>query len=71
MQGIKIAYGLAEDGLTSATGIPKKLDHLALLLKVSDTRAKGLLGLMVPLLMMRAKKAERKGVLKELTERYC
>jgi mannose-6-phosphate isomerase-like protein (cupin superfamily) len=71
LQGIKIAYGLAEEGLTNATGIPKKLDHLALLLKVSDTRAKGLLGLIVPLLMMRAKKAERKGVLKELTERYC
>lgn len=71
LQGVKIAYGLAEDGLTTKTGIPKKLDHLALLLKLSDTRATGPLGLLFSLIMSKAKRAERKGVLKELTEKYC
>ncbi len=71
LQGVKIAYGLAEDGLTTKTGIPKKLDHLALLLKLSDTRAGGLLGLIFSLIMMKAKRAESNGVLKALTEKYC
>ncbi len=60
LQGVKIAYGLAEDGLTTKTGIPKKFDHLALLLKLSDTRAKGLLGLIFSLIMIKAGRAERK-----------
>lgn len=38
IKGIAIAYGLAEDGKTSAEGQPKNLMHIALLLDLTDTR---------------------------------
>ncbi|MBV4359237.1 cupin domain-containing protein [Pinibacter aurantiacus] len=71
LQSLQISYGLAEDGLTNKSGIPKKLDHLALLLDLSDTRLPGFLKLITPLLLHRAKKARRKGVYDELVRKYC
>jgi SNF2 family DNA or RNA helicase len=37
----------------------------------SDTRLTGIVSLLQPLLLRRAKKAIRKGVLKELQQKYC
>jgi quercetin dioxygenase-like cupin family protein len=71
LESLCIGYGLADDGLTNNKGIPKRLDHLAVLLEHSDTRFRGLLRLVEPLLLRYARKARKKGVTKELIERYC
>jgi mannose-6-phosphate isomerase-like protein (cupin superfamily) len=71
LQSLSIGYGLAADGLTNDKGIPKKLDHLAFLLDLSDTRFKGFLALMTPFLLQRAKRVKRKGMGEELIKKYC
>lgn len=71
LQSLCIGYGLAGDGFTNKKGIPKKLDHLAVLLELSDTRFTGFLSLITPLLLRRAKRARRNGVDKMLMDRYC
>ncbi|WP_276484394.1 cupin domain-containing protein [Paraflavitalea pollutisoli] len=69
-KSIAIAYGLASDGLTSKSGIPKKLDHLAVILDLSNTRLTGFFAWILPWLLRRAKRARRKGILQELENRY-
>jgi quercetin dioxygenase-like cupin family protein len=69
-KSLAIGYGLAGDGLTNKQGIPSKMDHLAVLLELSDTRFNGFLGLITPLLLRRARKARQRGVLQQLEERY-
>jgi mannose-6-phosphate isomerase-like protein (cupin superfamily) len=71
LESLCIGYGLADDGLTNNKGIPKKFDHLAVLLDHSDSRFTGFLGLIEPILLSRARKARKKGVMIELIERYC
>lgn len=66
-----IGYGLAEDGLTNKQGIPKKIDHLALLLDMSESNFPGWLSLIQPFLRRKAQKARRKGLEKYLIEKYC
>lgn len=70
IEGLSIAYGLAEDGFTNKKGIPKNFDHLAVLLELSGTRLTGWMRLIEPLILRRAKKARSKGVEKELLEKY-
>jgi len=69
-KGLAIGYGLAADGYTNKQGIPKKLDHLAVLLDLTNTRLTGFYKLIIPFLLYRAKKARTKGVLTELENRY-
>jgi quercetin dioxygenase-like cupin family protein len=71
LQSLGIGYGLATDGLTNKNGTPKKLDHLAFLLELSDTRFKGFLALITPFLLRRAKKVRQKGIGDELIRKYC
>ena len=71
LQTLGIAYGLAADGLTNKKGIPKKLDHLACVWELSDTRLTGFLSLITPFLLRRAKRARKKGIQKMLLEKYC
>jgi quercetin dioxygenase-like cupin family protein len=71
LESLCISYGLADDGFTNNKGIPKRFDHLTVLLEHSDTRFAGLLGLIEPLLLGRARRARKGGVMKELMERYC
>jgi quercetin dioxygenase-like cupin family protein len=71
LESLCIGYGLADDGLTNNKGIPKRLDHLAILLEHSDTRFTGLLRLIEPVVLRHARKARKKGVMKQLIERYC
>ena len=70
IEGLSIAYGLAEDGFTNKKGIPKNFDHLAILLELSGTRLTGWMRLLEPVILRRAKKARAKGVEKELLEKY-
>ena len=71
LYSLQIAYGLANDDLTTKKGVPKKVDHLAILLKLSDTRLTGLLGIISDLLIKRANKLEKRGIRKMLIEKYC
>lgn len=66
---LAIGYGLASDGLTKK-GIPRKLDHLALLLDLSNTRLTGFFALILPYLLFRARKARRNGTLTALENKY-
>lgn len=71
IEGLCIGYGLADDGLTNEKGIPKKMDHLAVLIEHTDTRLTGFFSLIEPILFRKARKARKKGVLDELKEKYC
>jgi hypothetical protein len=69
--GIKIAYGLARDGQCNAKGLPKRLDHAALLFEIGEGRVPGILSLMMPVMRLLARKARARGVEKELMDKYC
>jgi quercetin dioxygenase-like cupin family protein len=71
LESLCIGYGLADDGLANDKGIPKKFDHLAVLMEHSDTRFTGFLALIEPFLLWKARKARKKGVMDELQNRYC
>ncbi|MFC5408814.1 cupin domain-containing protein [Larkinella bovis] len=43
---LKIAYGLAADGLMTKSGMPKKLWHMGTLIRLSDTNVPGLFSLL-------------------------
>jgi quercetin dioxygenase-like cupin family protein len=68
---LRIAYGLAADGLTSARGTPKRLDHLALLVEMGDTELVGPPALLRPAFRWVARRARAGGVERELLARYC
>jgi len=70
-KSLKVVYGLARDGLVRADGIPKNLYHLALTLEWSEIRVPGIFTVIEPLMRLLAKRARRKGIDKELEERYC
>lgn len=70
LKGLSIGYGLAADGLTSKSGIPKSIAHLALLLDLTDTRLPGLFSLLNPIIRSSARRARKKGIDKALLEKY-
>jgi quercetin dioxygenase-like cupin family protein len=69
--GLAIAYGLAKEGRVSRKGIPKNLDHMALLMSLTDTGIPGFFSIIQPIMKWRATKAMEKGMHHELIERYC
>ena len=66
-----ILKGLANDGLSSASGIPKKLSDLALFIYLSNSRMVGLQKIAEPFFNYLATRAIKKGSLKELELKYC
>jgi quercetin dioxygenase-like cupin family protein len=70
-KSLKVAYGLARDGLSSANGLPKNLYHTALLFEWGEGRLPGIFGIAEPLFRLLAKQARRKGIDKDLEARYC
>ena len=70
-QGLVIAYGLAREGRVNKNGIPKRLDHLALLMSLTDTGIPGLFSFIQPFMKWRGDKAIKNGVHHELLKRYC
>jgi quercetin dioxygenase-like cupin family protein len=70
-KAIKIAYGLATDGLTNKKGIPFNLSHLAILSSFSGTSPIGFLSVVVPVMKWIAKRARKKGIEQELIRKYC
>ncbi|GAB2702069.1 hypothetical protein GCM10027037_29470 [Mucilaginibacter koreensis] len=66
-----ISKGLATDGLASAAGTPKNLTDLALFVYLNNSKMVGIQKIAAPLFNYLAKKAIRKGRLKELELKYC
>ena len=69
--GLAIAYGLAEDGKVNKNGIPKNLDHMAVLMSLTDRGVPGFYSFILPVLKWRAGIAMKKGLHLELIKRYC
>jgi mannose-6-phosphate isomerase-like protein (cupin superfamily) len=70
-KAIKAGYGLAADGLTGPTGVPKNIYHLAVLLGWSEMRVPGIFTIAEPLFRLLAIRARRKGIDADLEARYC
>lgn len=70
---VQVGFGLAADGMTNKKSVPKKIEHLALLLAWGgDSHMPGILfRLISPLMHSIARRASRKGVDKLLLDRYC
>jgi quercetin dioxygenase-like cupin family protein len=68
---LRITYGLARDGQVNQQGLPTNIWHMALLVEMSDTSPTGLFSAVAPLLRALAKLARRRGIERELVERYC
>lgn len=68
---LQVAYGLARDGRTNRKGIPKSLYHMALIIRWSDTNLPGIFHWMEPVMVWLARRAEKKGIDKELVAAYC
>ncbi|WP_345954283.1 cupin domain-containing protein [Mucilaginibacter sp. PAMB04168] len=66
-----ISKGLAKDGLASAAGTPKKLADLALFVYLNNSKMVSLQKIAAPLFNYLAKRAIKKGRLKELELKYC
>jgi quercetin dioxygenase-like cupin family protein len=70
-KALKVAYGLAADGLAAANGAPKNPYQLALAFEWGEGRLPGVLAILEPVFRLLAKRARRKGIDKELEARYC
>jgi mannose-6-phosphate isomerase-like protein (cupin superfamily) len=70
IKGIAILYGLAADGKTNKKGVPRSLTHLALFFSLADTIPTGGLSLLAPLFRWLAARARKRGVERELLEKY-
>jgi quercetin dioxygenase-like cupin family protein len=68
-EALRIAYGLAEDGLTNQDGIPRKISHMAILVSLSDTNLPGIFSFFAPILKIMAARAQ--GEATKLREKYC
>ncbi|MEX2008324.1 MAG: hypothetical protein WD850_02470 [Candidatus Spechtbacterales bacterium] len=57
-----IMYGLANDGKCDKDGLPKNIYHLALSAVMSDAGLPGFMTLIMPLMKIIAKMAQKKGI---------
>ena len=70
-KALRVAYGLASDGLSNSKGLPKNLYHTALLFEWGQGRLPGVFALLGPLFGLLARRARRKGIDRQLEARYC
>lgn len=70
-QALRIVYGMAADGLLTERRMPRRLDHLALLVGTGGTLPAASWAVMLPLFRLIARRARRRGVEAELIARYC
>ena len=70
-QALRIAYGLASDGQTSAAGTPRDLLALAVVVELSNTRLSGPLSLLNPFFGLLARIGRWRGVDAALIARYA
>jgi quercetin dioxygenase-like cupin family protein len=67
---LQIAYGLARDGRVNKKGMPAKLDHMAILLSLSESSLPGWQSILEKGLRWVGKKAEKRGVVDQLRAQY-
>jgi mannose-6-phosphate isomerase-like protein (cupin superfamily) len=67
---LRIAYGLAADGLVLRNGMPRNPLHAALLLEWGDSRLPGAYAVLERALRLLARIARRTGVDRDLLQRY-
>ncbi|WP_343687162.1 DUF4267 domain-containing protein [Chryseobacterium gleum] len=70
-QASLILLGLAKDGFTNSSGIPKRFSDLALFLYLNNSRMTGVMKIAEPFLRLVAKIAIHRGRLKVLEDTYC
>ena len=70
-KALRVAYGLAADGLANSNGLPKNLYHTALLFEWGEGRLPGLFAVLEPVFRLLARRARRKGIDRELEAKYC
>lgn len=70
-RALQIGYGLAADGRTNAEGVPRNPLILGLLAETGGVRLVGPLGMISPVLRVLARIAQRRGLDRELSARYC
>jgi quercetin dioxygenase-like cupin family protein len=70
-RALQVGYGLATDGRTTRSGMPRNPLVLALLLEWSDIEPSGAARGIVPVASKLAEMARRRGLDRELTARYC
>jgi quercetin dioxygenase-like cupin family protein len=68
---LRILYGMAADGMTDKNGIPKSIQHKAIVACMADMNLPGFFTLIYPILERIAKKAKISGVEQQLIDRYC
>ena len=68
--GLRVAYGLAADGLVLKNGVPRNPLHAALLLEMGDVRLPGAYRLVEPILGLLVRIARWRGADRELERRY-
>lgn len=68
---LRIAYGLATDGLTDQKGMPKSLVAAALIMEMGNSYPTGFFSVLRPFLSYLARKAKKKGVDRALILKYC
>lgn len=69
-QSLQIGYGLANDGLCRPNGFPKDKLALAWLFDISESNLPGWMSLFEFILRRQAKKARKKGIDKQMMEKY-
>ena len=69
-QSLQIGYGLANDGLCKANGFPKDKLALAWLFEISESNLPGWMSIFEFILRKQAKSARKKGIDKQLLEKY-
>lgn len=70
-KSLAIGYGLAADGLTNKTGVPKSFRHLAILAVMSGMNLPGFFTSIEWILEMVAKSKKSQKVQEELIKKYC
>ncbi len=70
-RSIRCAFGLARDGKTKKSGLPKSMVHLALLAKWGEGMVPWPMSVLVKMLNKKADKAEKNGTAQELLDKYC
>jgi mannose-6-phosphate isomerase-like protein (cupin superfamily) len=70
-RALRMAFGMAADGLMTEKRMPRRLDHLALLVETSGTLPARFPAVLLPLFRLIARRARRRGVEAELLARYC
>jgi len=69
-ESLQIAYGLARDGKTNKSGTPVKIDHLGILLALSESQLPGWQRIIEKGLLWIGRRADRKGVTEALRKQY-